>query len=302
MLLFDTPHGKETWMKLWLPMLLSAALLAVGGAAAFAVPSLAGPTGLVMLPTADIAPTTDWQIGIGHRSFKVAQMYGAEDIDVSIWALSALKGVAGDAELWIAFQRATNGEDANVWEYGAKYLIRQNLLPRGTLLGGTKVAVGASLGRWSDAVGFGGASMYDETITATDVKTLRAYMVATKQFAPTYTGEWPWGEAPGTRIVGSAGVMYLRVDPDIGGGDSLLRPFLGVQCYGRRNLELLAEYRFKDSNLEDDSLFSVAIRKPWGTSTNLEIGLTNASPIGLATGDQSMYVRLTYTWPTAGYQ
>jgi len=288
-------------MKLSLLVLLSAAMLAAGAGSAFAVPSLAGPTGLVMLPTADIAPSTEWQIGIGHRSFEVAQMYGAENIDVSIWALSGVKGVADDAELWIAFQRATNGEDRNIWEYGAKYLIGENLLPRGSLLGGTKVAVGASLGRWSDALGFSAAGMYD-TIAVTDVETLRAYLVATKQFMPTYTGEWPWGEAPGTRIVGSAGVMYLRVDADNGGGDSLLRPFLGVQCYGRRNLELLAEYRFKDSNLEDDALFSIAIRKPWGTSTNLEIGLTNASPIGLATGDQDMYVRLTYAWPTAAYQ
>jgi len=287
-------------MKLWLSVLLCAALLATGAASALAVPSLAGPTGLVMLPTADIAPTTEWQIAVGHRSFNTAQMYDTEDVEMSIWVFSGLKGVADDAELWVAFQRATNGEDSNVWEYGAKYLIGENLLPRGTFLGGTKVAVGASLGRWSDAVGFGAAGMYSDA--ASDVETLRAYLVATKQFVPTYTGEWPWGEPSGTRIVGSAGLMYLRVDPDIGNDDSLVRPFLGVQCYGRRNLELLAEYRLKDSDLEDDALFSIAIRKPWGTSTSLEIGLTNASPIGLATGDQDMYVRLTYRLPTGAYQ
>lgn len=289
-------------MKLWLPVLLSAALLAVGAASASAVPSLAGPTGLVMLPTADIAPTTLWQVAVGHRSLSVAQMYDAQNVDVSIWAFSGLKGVADDAELWVAYQRATNGEDGDVWEYGGKYLLSENLLPRGSFLGGTRVAVGASLGRWSSAVGFGAAAMYEDTVTSNDVETLRAYLVATKQFVPTYTGEWPWGEPSGTRIVGSAGVMYLRVDPDIGQDDSLVRPFLGVQFYGRRDLELLAEYRFKDSDLEEDALFSVAVRKPWGTSTSLEVGLTNASPIGLATGDQDMYIRLTYRWGIEAYQ
>jgi hypothetical protein len=248
-----------------------------------------------MLPTADIAPTSQWQVGVTHRSLGVAQMYS--DIDMSIWSFSVLKGVADDAELWLAYQRATNGDDSDIWEYGAKYLLSETLFPRRGFLGGTKIAVGASLGRYSNAVG-----MDDEGLGAPDVATLRAYLVATKQFAPAYTGEWPWGEASGTRIVGSAGVMYLRVDPDTGEADSLVRPFIGVQVYGRRNLELLAEYRAKDSDLEKDPVFSVAVRKPWGTSTEVELGLTNASPIGLGISDQDLYVKLTYSWPTEAYQ
>ncbi|MFB3883049.1 MAG: hypothetical protein ACE149_17415 [Armatimonadota bacterium] len=292
-------------MRFWLPVLLSAALLAVGAGSALAVPSLAGPTGLVMLPTAEIAPADLWQVTVGHRSFDVAAMYGGGDSDVSTWAFSLLKGVADDAELWVAFQRVTDGTDSDLWEYGGKYQLSENLFPRMALLGGAKVSVGASLGRWSNAVGMGALSMYEEGEGAFggDVETLRAYLVASKQLVPEYTGEWVWGtDALGTRIVASAGVMYLRVDAEEAGADSLIRPFLGLQVFGRRNLELCAEYRLKDSDLEDDNVFSVAVRKPFGNATIFEAGLTNGDPIGLGNIDATLYLRLAYSWPTEAYQ
>jgi hypothetical protein len=290
-------------MKLWLPVLLSAALLAVGAASASAVPSLAGPTGLVMLPTAEIAPTNLWQVTVGHRSFDVTTMY--EAADVSVWALSLMKGVADDAELWVAYQRVTDGSDSDLWEYGGKYQLSENLFPRMALLGGAKISVGASLGRWANGVGMGALNMYEEGEGAAggDVETLRAYIVASKQILPEYTGEWVWGtDELGTRIVASAGFMYLRVDAEEVGADSMIRPFLGLQVFGRRNLEMLAEYRFKDSDLEKDSVFSVAVRKPFGNSTTFEAGLTNGDPIGLGNIDATMYLRLAYTWPTEAYQ
>jgi len=290
-------------MKLWLPVLLSAALLAVGAASASAVPSLAGPTGLVMLPTAEIAPTTEWQVTVGHRSFDVNTMY--EPADVSVWALSLMKGVADDAELWVAYQRVTDGSDSDLWEYGGKYQLSENLFPRMALLGGAKISVGASLGRWANGVGMGAFSMYEEGEGAVggDVETLRAYIVASKQILPEYTGEWVWGtDDVGTRIIGTAGLMYLRVDAEEVGADSMIRPFLGLQVFGSRNLEMLAEYRFKDSDLESDSVFSVAVRKPFGSSTTFEAGLTNGDPIGLGNIDATLYLRFAYSWPTEAYQ
>jgi hypothetical protein len=290
-------------MKLWLPVLLSAALLAGGAASASAVPSLAGPTGLVMLPTAEIAPTTEWQVTVGHRSFDVNTMY--EPADVSVWALSLMKGVADDAELWVAYQRVTDGSDSDLWEYGGKYQLSENLFPRMALLGGAKISVGASLGRWANGVGMGAFSMYEEGEGAVggDVETLRAYIVASKQILPEYTGEWVWGtDDVGTRIIGTAGLMYLRVDAEEVGADSMIRPFLGLQVFGSRNLEMLAEYRFKDSDLESDSVFSVAVRKPFGSSTTFEAGLTNGDPIGLGNIDATLYLRFAYSWPTEAYQ
>lgn len=275
-------------MRLWLPMLLCAAILAAGAGSAFAVSSLAGPTGLVILPTADIAPTTDWQIGIGQYSYQAQAMY-----DVSDWSFNLIKGVADDAELFLRFQRISGEGGTDAWEYGGKYLLSQSLFPRQGFLGGTKVAFGASLGRWANSLG-----MYDRP----DVETLRAYLVATKQIKPYASGDTKYGEESGTRVVVSAGLMYLRAKLSEGDSDTLLRPFLGLQVYGSRNLEFLTEYRLKASDLESDPVFSVAIRKPFGSSTTFELGLTNADAIGLGMSDQNMYARLIYTWPTEGYQ
>ena len=285
-------------MRSWLSVLLSAALLAVGAASAFAVPSLAGPTGLIMLPTADIAPSSLWQMGVGSRSIRIQQMYQPESTDVSEWTFNALKGVADDAEVFVTYQRVTDGTDTDVWEYGGKYLIGEDLFPRRGFLGGTKVAVGGSLGRWAESVEFTSNAMY----LPSDVETRRLYLVATKQLAPTYTGEWSWEAPAGTRIVGTVGLLYLRVDPDLGEAHSLVRPFIGVEVTGRRMLTLLAEYRLKDSSVEDNEEFSVAVRKPFGSSTNLEVGLTNASPIGLGIEEMNLFARITFAFGAEAYQ
>lgn len=281
-------------MRLWLSLLLSAVLLAAGAASALAIPSVAGPTGIVNLPTANTAPANEVQFGVGYRSI---EMY--TDVDVSLWSFQVLKGVADDAELWVGYQRASNGEDTDVWEFGGKYLIGEDLFPRTGFLGGTKIAIGASMGRWTDAIG-----MYaDDPLIPTDVETLRSYLVATKQIIPTYGGEWEWGEFPGTRIFGTAGLMYLRVSPGLGETDSLIEPFFGVEIMGTRNLTLALEYRLKDSDLEDDSVFSVLFRRPFGDSTIGEVGLTNASPIGLGQGKSDLFVRFGYRVPlVTGYR
>ncbi len=281
-------------MRLWLSLLLSAALLAAGAVSAFAIPSLAGPTGIVNLPTANVSPTNEVQFGVGYRS---VEMY--TDIDVSLWSFQILKGVADDAELWASYQRASNGEDTDIWEFGGKYVIGEDLFPRTGLLGGTKIALGASMGRWTDAV-----SMYSANpLFVTDVETLRAYLVATRQIIPNYTGEWNWEEYQGTRVFGTVGLMYLRVEPDLIETDSLIEPFFGLEIMGTKNLTLAMEYRLKDSDLEDDSVFSVLLRRPFGDSTSLEFGLTNSSPIGLGQGESDVFVRLGYRVPLiTGYR
>ena len=140
------------------------------------------------------------------------------------------------------------------------------------------VAIGASLGRWPDAL-----TNADPFLPFhTDTETLRAYFVVTTQLVPGEGGDWDWGSAPSTRIIGTAGILYLRVAPDALDSDTLFRPFLGVEVIGQNNLTLALEYRFKDSGIEDDSLFSALIRYPIDEHTNLEVGLANASPIGLA--------------------
>lgn len=280
-------------MRSWLLVLLTAALLVAGGASALAIPSLGGPTGIAMLPTAKIAPVNEWQTAFGYRSFRSEFMYAVEDVDMSLWTFNALKGVASDAELWIAYTRGSNGEDTDIWEYGGKYLLSERLLPRTGFLADTDIAIGASLGRWADALTDADPFMPFHT----DIETLRAYFVVTTQLSPAGAGDWDWEAAPSTRIIGTAGLLYLRVAPDALDNDTLFRPFLGVEIIGRSNLTLALEYRFKDSGIEDDSLFSALIRYPIDRGTHLEIGLSNASPIGLGLGDQDFFVRLGYSFP-----
>ncbi|MCJ7749899.1 MAG: hypothetical protein MUQ65_02205 [Armatimonadetes bacterium] len=284
-------------MRSWLLVVLTAALLVSSGASALAIPSLGGPTGIALLPTAKIAPVNEWQTAVGYRSFNTTYMYAYEEVDMSLWTFNALKGVASDAELWIAYTRATNGEDTDVWEYGGKYQLSERILPRTGFLAGTDIAIGASLGRWANAL-----TNADPLLPFyTDTETLRAYFVVTTQLVPGGDSDWDWEAAPSTRIIGTAGMLYLRVSPDALSGDTLLRPFLGVEVIGQTNLTLALEYRFKDSGLEDDALFSALVRYPIDRSTNLEVGLSNASPIGLGHGDQDLFVRLGYSFPVSAY-
>ena len=283
-------------MRPWLPVVLAAVLLAVSGASALAIPSLGGPTGIALLPTAKIAPVNEWQTAVGYRSFTTTYMYAFEDVDMSLWTFSALKGVASDAELWIAFTRGSNGEDTDIWEYGGKYLLSERLLPRTGVLADTDIAIGASLGRWTDS-----PTSMPPPRDYSDTETLRAYFVVTTQLVPGDAGDWEWGTAPSTRIIGTAGILYLRVDPDALDSDTLFRPFLGVEVIGQNDLTLALEYRFKDSGIEDDALFSALIRYPIDRSTSLEVGLSNASPIGLALGEEDLFVRLGYSFPVSTY-
>lgn len=290
-------------MRFWLPVVLAVVLVAAGGASALAIPSLGGPTGLVMLPTARTASPSQWQTAIGQRDFRPEFMYS--DTTLSLWNLNALKGVSSDAELWVAYVRATNGEDTNVWEYGGKYRLTERVLPNMTgYFADMDIAIGASLGRYPDALIGETFGMYgvEPIPVLTDIETRRFYIVATKQIVPYEVGEWEWEAPPSTRVIGTFGLMYLRVEPDQGSTEKLYRPFFGVEVIGQNNLALVLEYRLKDNDLEEDALFSSMLRYPIDSSTDLEVGLTNASPIGLGQGDQKLFIRLGYKFPTSAYQ
>ncbi len=282
-------------MRLWLAIALAAALLAACGAPALAVPSLGGPTGIVALPTARVAPADEWQSAVGYRNFRAGFMYGGP-IDVSLWSFQLLKGVSSDAELWVAFTRASDGEDTEIWEYGGKYQLGEHLIPRSGILAGTDIAIGLSLGRWADAL-----SMYDSELFFTDKRLLRAYFAITKQLSPPYTGEWPWDIGTQTRIVGTLGLLYLQVSPDLGDRETLLKWFLGLEIIGTGRITFATEYRAKESDLEDDPIFSTLLRYMVDDQMDLEFGLTNASPIGLGLGDQDLFLRLTYSVPLISY-
>jgi hypothetical protein len=272
--------------KLLMLPVLGAALLAISAGAACAMPSLGGPTGIVSVPSATIAPIDQWQTAVSWRSFETLGMYE----DARDWSFQFLKGVADDAEIWAAYRRITDGEDTNLWQLGGKYQVSSALLPRGGGLAGADISIGASLGRWADSI-----AMYaDHGIT--DIDVLKAYIVATRQVWP-FTAATEWEVAASTRIIGSAGLLYMRLEPDVGGDDTVVRPFVGIEIVGPSGLTGGIEYRAKDSDVDHKAVFSAFLRRQLGPVSNIEIGTTNATPIGTGLEDQSFFIRLGYDVP-----
>ena len=271
-------------IRSWTLCLLAAALLAAGTPPGLAMPSVAGPTGIVSVPTAAVAPDYELQTAVTYRSL---QMYDAEvgESDVTIWALQALRGVSDDAELWAAYQRVTNGKDGNAWELGGKYRLGREVLAD------AEVSVGASIGRWVDAFGMPAISP-----GITDIDTWKAYIVATRDLTPGRVPELEWEEPTGTRLIASLGLLYVRADPDVGDSQALTRPFAGLQI-SQKTLSVALEYRAKDRSLDEKAVFSATLRRPVGDFITVELGTTNAGPLGFGTEDQDIFIRLGYDVP-----
>ncbi len=275
---------------LWtLPLMV--ALLLVAGTGAYAIPSLGGPSGIVSVPNAAIAPMGQLQTALTYQSQEVeAQgMYGgAGTMDVDLWQLQALTGVSDEAELWAAYaladqDSATVSETASMWAIGAKMQLANE--PEDN----TALAIGGSIESWSDLM----ASMPQ------DVNAYKLYVVATKDFTPMGGESWEWASGAGTRILGSLGVLYISVDPDLGDSESLTRPFVGLEFISAEGTALGLEYRWKDSDLDAKAVFSAVLTHPVSPEFEIQVGTTNAGPCGLALSDQDVFVRLGYNVPMA---
>lgn len=293
--------------RLWtLPLVVALLIAAAGGA--HAIPSLGGPTGIVSLPNADIAPMDELQAAVTYQAFQAAGMYLAESMDMYgastaandavVWVLQAARGVSEEAELWAAYSRVHNGSDSDIWQLGGKVRLE------GVAQGNTQVAVGGSIGRWANAFGLPWADsvgMYGSTPApaVSDLDVFKGYIVATQGLTPIAGWQGAAGGAGRSLIRGSAGFFYLYADSDAAGKDTLLRPFLGVEI--DRGLQTLAfEWRWKDADMEHKDVFSAMLRTPLGQGTWLEIGTTNASPIGLGLADQDVFVRIGHQVPIGG--
>lgn len=276
--------------RLWTLSLLAAFLVVVGSGAAFAIPSLGGPTGIVTVPTANVAPANGLQTALTYQSLETGSlgMYGPAE-DITSWTLQVLGGVSDQAELWAAYSTVSSSNDFHTWEIGGKMQIAPGSDDT------TKLAVGASYGSWQDVVGPLAAAlgMYGSG-TGRDVDILKAYIVATRDFTPMAGESWEWSSTPSTRMLGSAGVMYISVDPSGGSSESLARPFVGFEFIGPEGTVLGLEYRWKDSDLDAKAVFSAVLRHPFTPALSAEIGTTNAGPGGFGLDDQDIFVRLGY--------
>jgi hypothetical protein len=271
--------SKRAW-----PLVVTAALLVVmSGGAAFAIPSLDGPTGIVSVPNALVAPTGQMQGALSWQAIKVTEstaMYGGSDTDsFSDWSVQVLGGVSNGAELWAAYSNANDDLNTSTWSIGGKLQFAQEPREQATL------AIGGSFQQ--------GSGDFDH-----DVNVSKLYLAATKDVTPSgLSNEW----AASTRFLATAGVLWASADAGSDFDDSLVEPFLGAEFVTAGGTSLGLEYRWKDSSLDTDGVFSATVRHCFEGGIVGEIGTTNADQFGLGTGNQDLFVRVGYSTTVASY-
>jgi len=305
--------------RLWALPLLGAWLIAAGCGVAFAMPSLGGPTGIVSLPTAAVAPASTLQTALSYQAMRVKEVEAAGMYevgqDLTAWSFQALTGIQARGELWAAYSSVTNEQDSHVWGLGAKAVLTRE--PEAQV----SLAVGASHQEWVDALvvghqsrlmmaaqeyggggGVGGGGL-GPTFTG-DLKVNKFYLVATKDFSRMKGyGQQEAGVAS-PRMLGSLGLLYLKAERSVtifgrteSESDSLTRPFLGFEYVALGGTSLGIEYRWKDSSIDEDAVFSAVLRHQFSPEVTAEIGSTNATPVGTGLHDQRVFVRVGYNIP-----
>jgi hypothetical protein len=285
--------------RVWLLPALAMLLVAVGGSAAFAVPSLGGPSGIVSVPNALVAPTGQAAVAVSWQQMSESlNLYEAGGSgDFSTWSLQVLGGVAEGAELWAAYSNANDVLDTTTWGVGGKFQFAREPDSPVTLAIGGGYRSGSGDARIADAL-----DMY-ATIDQ-DVTSWNAYLAASKDFTPTgMTTEW----ASGTRIVGTAGLLWANRNLDLRLGDesyspndTLVEPYIAVEFLGTEGTALGLEYRWKDSDIDQKAVFSAVLRQCFPNGFFGEIGTTNADQFGFGLEDQNFFARGGYVFTFGG--
>ncbi len=293
--------------RLWvLPVL--AALLVAGSGVGYAIPSLGGPTGIVTVPNALVAPMGQLQVAVSYQSLTNELVSGLEtytplDTDSNLWSLQALAGVAEGAELWAAYSADNSEFDVSTWGIGGKYKF-----PTDTTYG-LDVAIGAGYRSGSgDAnliinIGSYGIPDFEPADIDIDATVTDVYGVVTKDFSAMAGSEW----CPGAKLLGSLGLVYKKFNVDVDAtvlgltasesfDESLFRPFVAVQWVSPEKVYLGLEYRWEDDDLDVDPVFSAVLGGEFAGGWTGEVGTTNADQFGLGTGDQNWFARVGYNF------
>ncbi|MHB9025492.1 MAG: hypothetical protein ACYC7E_15205 [Armatimonadota bacterium] len=207
-------------------------------------------------PTGDaVLPTADVAMA---GQLNLAASYYDTEVNETI-PLRVLFGVGYNTEIGAVYA-LNDAED--IWGVNLKY---------GFMLGGH--------GGW--ALG----ALYNQGVDSDDTST-QVYLLHTHPFAMEPVG-----------IRATIGVNYTWVD--IGGIDeNAFRAYIvgDLILTQMNNMVLSAEYQTESSDLGDvDALWSLAVRHPFSSNLALEIGYTNASPLGmLGSNDHRFYAGLIF--------
>ena len=262
-----------------------------GGGVGSPMPSLGGPTGIVSVPNALIAPRS-LEMALSYQNLTTGEGMYREDqavmalLDVvsptgvstsnggdqTVWTLQALGRLTDKAELWAAYSTISDGADAHMWGVGGKLALTRE--PQDAI----SLALGASYQQLSNSL-----SMYSEGLGAFDIEAddevTKAYLVATKDLTP----------GASTHTLASAGLMYMRArasasafDMSLSESESLTRPFIGLEFMTPRGSGLGLEYRWEDDILDSKAVMSAVLRLCLSQGVYSEIGTTNTAPGGFS--------------------
>jgi hypothetical protein len=251
-------------MKLWF-VLLAAILLVVGALGASAYPTIDGSTGVVNLPTAEIAPQGTLDLGVTYQTAP----FDWHGVPVRVNA-----GVAKDLELWVGYAMWSDGDDENFLNGGLKY----------RFLNQAEDDVDLAIGGSFTQERYDTWDFWDRDIT-------KAFLVASKDFDVS--------ESSPITARGTVGVMYNRFkDRDGGDSDNFTKPYVALEVMHKCGASLGLEYRWEASVEDDDGApFSAVLRYKFPNSGFwAEIGRTNATYQGTSWVEQKPFYGVGYTF------
>lgn len=245
MLVPATPEKEGDYVKAFFTLALVAILLAAAGTA-FGYPSLLGPTGLALTPTADIGRFGSLQIAATFYNTK-DDIAGLDNTEMARAAFVVLPEIEVGAAFWRA---KPAGGNTDTMSANAKIKLPLSLI-------GGNTAVGAILARTNGPVG------PDETTTCAYIANTRGLLGipgGAQTFRLTLGANW-------TRIEDGTSVDGIR-------------GFAGLEFDIMDGFTVAAEYQMKKSDLGDtDPLTSVVGRLAISENLVLEAGVTNADPV-----------------------
>lgn len=253
--------------------LLILGIVAALACAAYALPTLQGPDGLLTVPTADVTPAGQFQIA-GDWSYLQSglaglELFGLTAMNDAVLDVRALYGIGNAFEVGAAYMSNENDALGNVWDVNAKYRTPFTL-------GGAAWAVGAAYVNIEKAEDFG----FDRK------NFLEAYVSGTKAFNENFKGTASvrWAQDGEARLLDSASL--LQGIAQLGSTDTLKdlgqwQLALGAEAKMDNGLTLVGEYL---NNLPGAEV-AAAARYPLTPALTAQVGYnftSDASTVGLS--------------------
>lgn len=260
-------HGaqeKVLIMKKLFSLGIAAGLL-VAAYAAQAVPTLAGPTGQLTLPTASTAAAKTLTVAADYYN-------SSSSIDAvkNAVPVRATCGVTKDVEFGASYNfTKLLDENANGWGVNAKWTTPLDVLA-------TNWAVGT---RFSEI---------DAKVADTKFDLTEAYFVGTRQFNTGVTG-FP-------SVTANLGLNWAQARSD--NEASGVRAMFGAEGAIAKNLTLGLEYQTGKADFDEKPLSSIYLRYALPSNLTAQLGYTNADPLAEISGadKHKLTAGLSYTF------